>query len=145
MTQRRSPTPPAVSCPSRTGWRRWSAGSSPATCGRTVEQIIRERARVAQEIKDASHSEMEKLGIVVDALEIQEIEDASGYISNLAAPHADAPASQARSAKAQADLEATERELAAQSMKAQYERDMAIKQAGYLAETQQAKARAEQA
>jgi flotillin len=113
--------------------------------GLTVEQIIRERDRVAQEIKDGSHAEMEKLGIVVDALEIQEIEDFSGYISNLSAPHAAAAASQARIAKAQADLEATERELAAQAMKAQYERDMAIKQAGYLAETQQARARAEQA
>src|SRR5882672_3784724 len=113
--------------------------------GLTVEQIIRERDRVSQEIKDASHSEMEKLGIVVDALQIQEIEDSSGYISNLAAPHASAVASQARIAKAEADLEATERELAAQSMKAQYERDMAIKQAGYLAETQEANARAEQA
>ncbi|HET6192549.1 MAG TPA: flotillin family protein, partial [Trebonia sp.] len=51
--------------------------------GLTVEQIIRERDRVAQEIKDGSHAEMEKLGIVVDALEIQEIEDSSGYISNL--------------------------------------------------------------
>jgi flotillin len=113
--------------------------------GLTVEQIIRERDRVAQEIKDGSHAEMEKLGIVVDALEIQEIEDSSGYISNLAAPHASAAASRARIAKAQADLEATERELAAQSMKAQYERDMAIKQAGYLAETEQAKGRAGQA
>jgi len=113
--------------------------------GLTVEQIIRERDRVAQEVKDGSHAEMEKLGIVVDALEIQEIEDATGYISNLAAPHASAAASQARIAKAQADLEATERELAAQAMKAQYERDMSIKQAGYLAETQQARARAEQA
>jgi flotillin len=113
--------------------------------GLTVEQIIRERDRVAQEVKDASHSEMEKLGIVVDALQIQEIEDASGYINNLAAPHAAAAASQARIAKAQADLEASEREIAAQATKAQYERDMAIKQAGYLAETQQAKARAEQA
>jgi flotillin len=113
--------------------------------GLTVEQIIRERDRVAQEIKDGSHAEMEKLGIVVDALEIQEIEDASGYISNLAAPHAAALASRARIAKAQADLEANERELAAQATKAQYERDMAIKQAGYLAETQEARARAEQA
>jgi len=77
--------------------------------GLTVEQIIRERDRVAQEIKDGSHAEMEKLGIVVDALEIQEIEDSSGYISNLAAPHAAAVASQARIAKARADQEATER------------------------------------
>ncbi len=114
--------------------------------GLTVEQIIRERDRVAQEVKDGSHAEMEKLGIVVDALEIQEIEDHSGgYISNLAAPHAAAVASQARIAKARADLEAAERELEAQAMKARYERDMAIKQAGYQAETEEARARAEQA
>src|ERR1700756_283584 len=113
--------------------------------GLTVEQIIRERDRVAPEIKDGSHAEMEKLGIVVDALEIQEIEDSSGYISNLAAPHAAAAASQARIAKAKSDMEAAEREMASYAMKAQYERDLSIKQAGYLAETQQAKARAEQA
>jgi len=113
--------------------------------GLTVEQIIRERDRVAQEVKDGSHGEMEKLGIVVDALEIQEIEDSSGYINNLAAPHAAAVASQARIAKARAELEAAQRELEAATMKAQYERDMAIKQAGYRAETEQAKARAAQA
>jgi flotillin len=113
--------------------------------GLTVEQIIRERDRVAQEVKDGSHGEMEKLGIVVDALEIQEIEDSSGYINNLAAPHAAAVASQARIAKARADQEATERELAAASMKSQFERDMAIKRAGFLAETEEANARAAQA
>jgi flotillin len=113
--------------------------------GLTVEQIIRERDRVAQEVKNGSHAEMEKLGIVVDALEIQEIEDSSGYINNLAAPHAAAIASQARIAKARADLEAAESELEAGAMKAQYERDMQIKQAGYRAETEQAKARAAQA
>ena len=69
--------------------------------GLTVEEIIRERDRVAQEVKDGSHAEMEKLGIVVDALQIQEIEDATGYINNLAAPHAAAVASQARIARRQ--------------------------------------------
>jgi flotillin len=113
--------------------------------GLTVEQIIRERDRVAQEVKDGSHAEMEKLGIVVDALEIQEIEDASGYINNLAAPHSSAVASQARIAKAKADQEATERELAAEAMKAQFERDVAIKRAGFLAEREEAEARAAQA
>ncbi len=113
--------------------------------GLTVEQIIRERDRVAQEVKDGSHAEMEKLGIVVDALEIQEIEDASGYINNLAAPHAAAVASQARIAKARADQEAAERELAATAMKAQFERDAAIKRAGFVAETDQAQAVAAQA
>ena len=113
--------------------------------GLTVEQIIRERDRVAQEVKDGSHGEMEKLGIVVDALEIQEIEDASGYIDNLAAPHAAAVASQARIARARADQQAAEQEQQAAAMKAQYQRDLVIKQSGFLAETEQAKARAAQA
>jgi uncharacterized membrane protein YqiK len=88
---------------------------------------------------------MEKLGIVVDALEIQEIEDSTGYIKNLAAPHAANIASQARIAQARADQEATERELEAAAMKAQFERDTEIKRAGYLAETEEAKSRAAQA
>jgi flotillin len=113
--------------------------------GLTVEQIIRERDRVAQEVKDGSHAEMEKLGIVVDALEIQEIEDGTGYINNLAAPHAAAVASQARIAQAQADQEAAQRELEVAAMKAQYERDTEIRKAGFLAETEEAKARASQA
>lgn len=95
--------------------------------GLTVEQIIRERDRVAQEVKAGSHNEMEKLGIVVDALQIQEIEDATGYVTNLAAPHAAAVASQARIAQARADQEAAQREQEAMALKAQYERDTAIK------------------
>jgi flotillin len=113
--------------------------------GLTVEQIIRERDRVAQEIKDGSHAEMEKLGIVVDALQIQEIEDATGYINNLAAPHAAAVASAARIAQAKSDQEAAEREQEAAALKYQYARDTAIKQAGFQAETEQANAVASQA
>jgi uncharacterized membrane protein YqiK len=113
--------------------------------GLTVEQIIRERDRVAQEVKEGSHSEMEKLGIVVDALQIQEIVDKSGYIDNLAAPHAANVASQARIAAAQADQVAAEREQEAAALKAQYERDLQIKRAGFAAETEDARARAAQA
>jgi uncharacterized membrane protein YqiK len=111
----------------------------------TVEEIIRERDRLAQEVKDGSHGEMEKLGIVVDSLQIQEIEDASGYINNIAAPHAAAIASLARIAAAKADQEAAQREQEAAALRAQYLRDTEIKQAGFAAETEQAKARASQA
>src|SRR5579864_1585014 len=111
----------------------------------TVEEIIRERDRLAQEVKDGSHGEMEKLGIVVDSLQIQEIEDSTGYINNIAAPHAAAVASQARIAAAKADEEATQREQEASALKAQYVRDTEIKQAGFAAEVQQVKARAAQA
>jgi uncharacterized membrane protein YqiK len=88
---------------------------------------------------------MEKLGIVVDALQIQEIEDSTGYINNLAAPHAAAVASQARIAQARSDQEAAEREQQAAALKAEYERDTAIKRAGFQAETEQANAIAAQA
>ncbi|HEY3089090.1 MAG TPA: SPFH domain-containing protein [Jatrophihabitantaceae bacterium] len=111
----------------------------------TVEQIIRERDRLAQEVTEGSHSEMEKLGLTLDAMQIQEIADGSGYIDNIAAPHAAAVASQARIAAAKADQEAFEREQQAAALKAQYERDTAIKQAGFQAEVEQARASAAQA
>src|SRR5262249_10763090 len=84
-------------------------------------------------------------GLILDALQIQEIADRTGYIDNLAAPHAAAVASQARIAAAKADQEAFEREQQAFALKAQYERDTAIKRAGFAAETEQARARAAQA
>jgi flotillin len=112
--------------------------------GLTVEEIIRERDKVAQEVKEASHSEMEKLGIVVDGLQIQEIEDPTGYIRNLAAPHAAAVASAARIAAAERDQEATEKEQQAERAKAQFERETAIQRAQIEAEVQQAQAQAAQ-
>ena len=113
--------------------------------GLTVEEIIRERDKVAQEVKDGSHSEMEKLGIVVDGLLIQEIEDPTGYIQNLAAPHAAAVASAARIAAAERDEEAAEKEQQAARAKAQYARETSIAQAKIEAEIQQAEAEASQA
>jgi uncharacterized membrane protein YqiK len=54
-------------------------------------------------------------------------------------------ASQARIAQAKADQEAAQREQEAHALKAEYERDVAIKTAGFMAETEQAKAQAAQA
>ena len=110
----------------------------------TVEEIIRERDRLSQEVKEGSHGEMEKLVIVVDSLQIQEIEDATGYINNIAAPFAAAVASQARIASAHADQEATQQEQSAAALKAEYQRNTEIKTAGFSAEVEQAKAAAAQ-
>jgi regulator of protease activity HflC (stomatin/prohibitin superfamily) len=114
--------------------------------GVTVEHVITRRDQVTAAIKKSCRADMDHLGIVVDALEIQEIEDASGYIANLAAPHAAAVASQARIAKANADLEASERECQVAELKAQYERDLEIKRASFgleVAEQQMALAQRE--
>lgn len=111
----------------------------------TVEDIIRERDKVAQQVKEGSHSEMEKLGIIVDALQIQEIEDPTGYISNLAAPHAAAVASSARIAAAQRDQEAAAAEQQAERQKNEYIRETSIAKAKIDAEVRRAEAEAAQA
>jgi regulator of protease activity HflC (stomatin/prohibitin superfamily) len=113
--------------------------------GSTVEQILTERDRVTGEIRKRCGADLARLGLVVAALGIQEIEDTSGYIANLAAPHTAAVAGQARIAQANADLEAAEREREVAELRAEYERDLEIKKAGYLAEAQKAKAEAAQA
>jgi flotillin len=88
---------------------------------------------------------MEKLGIIVDGLQIQEIEDPTGYISNLAAPHAAAVASAARIAAAKRDQEAAAAEQEAERQKNEYERETAIAKAKIDAEVRRAEAEAEAA
>jgi uncharacterized membrane protein YqiK len=87
---------------------------------------------------------MEKLGLVVDSLQIQEIDDESGYIKNLGRPQAAAVEAAARIAQAERDREATEREQAASAQKAAAVRQSSIAQAGYQAEVDQAKSKASQ-
>ena len=111
----------------------------------TVEEMIRDREKLTQLTRESSGTEMEKLGLIVDSLQIQEIDDPSGYIANLGRPHAAIVASQARIAQAHADREATENEQQAEALKAQARRDSQIKQAGFQAEVDQAAARAQQA
>jgi uncharacterized membrane protein YqiK len=111
----------------------------------TVEEMIRDREKLTQLTRESSGIEMEKLGLIVDSLQVQEIDDPSGYITNLARPHAAAVQREARIAQAGADREATEREQEADAMKAAARRESLIKQAGYQAEIDQAAAQAKQA
>jgi flotillin len=111
----------------------------------TVEEMIRDREKLTQLTRQSSGTEMEKLGLIVDSLQIQEIVDPTGYIENLGRPHAAAVASQARIAQAAADREATEREQEAEALKAEARRHSQIKQAGFQAEIDQATAKTRQA
>ncbi|TQF04221.1 flotillin family protein [Kitasatospora acidiphila] len=113
--------------------------------GLTVEQMIRDRERLTGETRAASGTEMEKLGLIIDSLQIQEILDPTGYIKNLAAPHAAAVQRDARIAAAEADRVATEAEQEASARKAEATRNSGIQQAGYQAEMDTAAARALQA
>ncbi|HEY4028503.1 MAG TPA: SPFH domain-containing protein [Candidatus Dormibacteraeota bacterium] len=111
----------------------------------TVEEMIRDREKLTQLTREHAGTEMEKLGLIVDSLQIQEILDPTGYIQNLALPFAAAVEKDARIARAQADREATEKEQEAEAQKAQSRRDSQIRQAGYQAEVDQAAALAKQA
>ena len=111
----------------------------------TVEEMIRDREKLTSLTRESSGSEMEKLGLIVDSLQVQEIHDPTGYIRNLALPHAAAVSREARIAQAHADREATQNEQEAEALKAAARRESMIKQAGYQAEVDRASAEAQQA
>src|ERR671935_1921551 len=96
--------------------------------GMTVEEMIRDREKLTALTRESSGAEMEKLGLIVDSLQIQEIDDPTGYITNLAMPHAAAVSREARIAQAHADREATQAEQEADALKAAARRDSLIKQ-----------------
>ena len=112
----------------------------------TVEEIIRERQRLAEEVLDASKPEMEKIGLVVDSLQIQSIDDkGSGYIAALAAPHQAAVQRDAQIAQAQAQQSAAQAQQESARAQAEYERQTAVTRAGYKAEVDRAQAQADAA
>ncbi|HUO39003.1 MAG TPA: flotillin family protein, partial [Mycobacterium sp.] len=112
----------------------------------TVEEIIRERQKLATEVLDGSKEEMAKIGLTVDALQIQSIDDGSlGYIAAMAAPYNAAIQQQAQIAQAQANQAAAEAEQESQRKQAEYARQTAIVQAQYKAEVDRAQAQAGQA
>lgn len=110
----------------------------------TVESLIHNREELTNQVRTSSADEMSKLGLVVDSLQIQEIEDASGYIDNLGRPHAAAVASAARIAEAARNQEATEAEQAADRQNAAEVRNTEIKKREYQGQVDQAAAEARQ-
>jgi flotillin len=112
----------------------------------TVEQIIKERQKLATEVLDGSKQEMIKIGLTVDALQIQSIDDGSlGYILAMSAPHNAAIQQQAQIAQAKANQAAAEAEQESQRNQAEYARQTAIVRAQYKAEVDKAQAVAAQA
>jgi uncharacterized membrane protein YqiK len=111
----------------------------------TVEEIVTERQKLATEVLDGSKAEMAKIGLTVDSLQIQSIDDMnSGYIDAMAAPHNAAIQRQAQIAQAQATQQAAEAQQEAQRKQAEYARQTAVVQAQYKAEIDQAQAKAAQ-
>ncbi len=111
----------------------------------TVEEIVTERQKLATEVLDGSKAEMAKIGLTVDSLQIQSIDDMnSGYIDAMAAPHNAAIQRQAQIAQAQANQAAAEAQQESQRKQAEYQRQTMVVQAQYKAEVDKAQAEAAQ-
>ncbi|MGV9418334.1 flotillin family protein [Streptomyces sp. NPDC003674] len=112
----------------------------------TVEEIVTERQKLAAEVLDTSKTEMGTIGLIVDSLQIQSIDDGdTGYIDAMSAPHKAAIQRQAQIAQAQATQAAVEAEQEATRKQAEYARQTAIVKAEYSAEVDRAQAEAAQA
>ncbi|MFE6893757.1 flotillin family protein [Streptomyces sp. NPDC057694] len=112
----------------------------------TVEEIVTERQKLATEVLDTSKAEMAKIGLHVDSLQIQSIDDgATGYIEAMSQPHKAAIQRAAKIAQAQANQASVEAEQAAARKQAEFARQTAIVQAEFSAEVDRAKAQADQA
>jgi uncharacterized membrane protein YqiK len=110
----------------------------------TVEDIIRERQKLANEVLDASKEELAHIGLVVDSFQIQSIDDAgSGYITAMAAPHNAEIQKAAAVAQAQADQAAAEAQQKSIQAQAQYKQQTAEVEAAADAKINVAKANAE--
>jgi flotillin len=112
----------------------------------TVEEIITERQKLAEEVLDQSKTEMARIGLTVDSLQIQSIDDmGAGYIAAMAAPNNAAIQRQAKIAQAQADQAAAEAQQASARKQAEFARETSVVQAQYKAEVDKAQAQAAQA
>ncbi|MGI8761319.1 MAG: SPFH domain-containing protein [Jatrophihabitantaceae bacterium] len=111
----------------------------------TVEEIVTERQRLAENVLEGSKEEMAKIGLTVDAFQIQSIDDMKlGYIAAMAAPHNAAIQRQAQIAQAQADQASAEADQQSKRAQAEYVRQTTIVQAKLAAEVSAAQAKANQ-
>jgi flotillin len=112
----------------------------------TVEEIVTERQKLATEVLDGSKEEMAKIGLTIDSLQIQSIDDKGlGYIRAMAAPHNATIQQKAQIAEAAAAQAAAEAQQESQRKQAEYARQTSVVQAQYKAEVDTAQAKAAQA
>jgi flotillin len=110
----------------------------------TVEEMISDQDKFAQQVRERCTVEMESFGLVIDSFQIQSITSPSNYIENLAVPHQAEVEQNARIARAQADQNAVAQEQTAQAQIAESIRGTEIKKAGFQAEIDRAQKQASQ-
>ncbi len=83
----------------------------------TIEELIRDRQKLLQQVQDAAKGDLATSGLQIDAFTIQSFSDESNYIELLGQQSVATVSRDARMAKASTDQEAAVREAQAQQIK----------------------------
>ncbi|MBK9159872.1 MAG: flotillin family protein [Micropruina sp.] len=111
----------------------------------TLESLLSDRDELRDNVRSASGTEMAALGLKIDSMQLLQIVDPTNYIANIRAPYVAAAEALARTARAQQDQAATEKEQTAAIAMAVAKTTAARRQAELNAEAQTAQATAAQA
>ena len=111
----------------------------------TIEELIRDRQKLLQQVQDAAKGDLATSGLQIDAFTIQSFSDESNYIELLGKQSVATVTRDARMAQASTDQEAAVREAQAQQIKINAARDVSLREAETKTQVAAAQARADQA
>ncbi len=111
----------------------------------TIEELIRDRQKLLQQVQDAAKGDLATSGLQIDAFTIQSFSDESNYIELLGQQSVATVTRDARMAKATTDQEAAVREAQSQQIKINAARDVSLREAETKTQVAAAQARADQA
>jgi len=109
----------------------------------TIEELIRDRQKLLQQVQDAAKGDLATSGLQIDAFTIQSFSDESNYIELLGQQSVSTVTRDARIMKASTDQEAAVREAEAQQIKINAGRDVSLREAETKTQVAAAQARAE--
>jgi len=111
----------------------------------TIEELIRDRQKLLQQVQDAAKGDLATSGLQIDAFTIQSFSDESNYIELLGQQSVSTITRDARMVKATTDQEAAVREAESMQVKINAGRDVALREAETKTQVAAAQARADQA
>ncbi|HEX7264490.1 MAG TPA: SPFH domain-containing protein, partial [Candidatus Dormibacteraeota bacterium] len=111
----------------------------------TIEELIRDRQKLLQQVQDAAKGDLATSGLQIDAFTIQSFSDESNYIGLLGQQNLATVERDARMARASSDQTAAVREAEAQQVKINAGRDVSLREAETKTQVAAAQARADQA
>lgn len=105
----------------------------------SVEDLLMKRAQLSDRVKEIAGSELRGMGLIIDSLTVNQINDPNGYIKALSVPETQKVLKEARIAEADAEREAQQAEVTSKINIAEKNRELEIRRSQLFAETEAAK------